>query len=216
MAILNCILTRRLPKNRRTVPTPSTRGMGQRGILIALAACLFLWGAWNAAQTPLTAQEEEETAVSREQRIKAAYLFQFGRYVEWPAKAFPDAKAPFVIGVLDGDPIVADLNQIAQTKKIQDRTIQIRRFSSVANIKPCHILFLPDTVKLEDQKEVLRRLSGTGTLTVGDSSGFLGMGGVVRFFMEENNIRVQIARKAAEREGLTISSKLLQVARVLD
>jgi hypothetical protein len=164
----------------------------------------------------LNAQEDEETAVSRESRIKAAYLYQFGRYVDWPAKAFPDAKAPFMIGVLENDPISSDLIQIAKIKKIQDRPIQIRRFASAADIRACHILYLPASVTPEVQKEVLHRLAGTYTLTVGESSEFLNMGGIVRFFMEENNIRVQIARKAAEREGLSISAKLLQVARVLD
>jgi hypothetical protein len=160
--------------------------------------------------------QEEETAVNREYRIKAAYLYQFGRYVEWPAKAFPNPQSPFVIGVLESDPIVADLSQIAKIKKIQDREIQIRRFSTPADIRPCHIVLLSASVSPDAQKDVLRRLSGTNTLTVGDTAEFLSAGGMIRFLMEENNIRLQISRKAAERDGLSISSKLLQVARVVD
>jgi hypothetical protein len=170
----------------------------------------------NARSIVLHAQEDEETAVNREYRIKAAYLYQFGRYVEWPAKAFADAKAPFVIGVMEGDPIGADLTQIAKIKKIQDRPIKILRFSSPPDIRGCHIFFLSGSLAAEKQKDVIRRIAGMNTLTVGESDEFLNMGGIVRFVMEENNIRVQISRKAAEREGLSISAKLLQVARVLD
>jgi len=210
------------PQHHYSVRTPSrpppfiTLGVGLCRLWLAASIGFLLFLAGNVRLAVLNAQEDEETAISREHRIKAAYLYQFGRYVEWPAKAFPDPKAPFVIGVLESDPIGADLIQLARIKKIQDRPIQIRRFSSAADIRACHILFLPASLAPEAQKDVLRRLSGTNTLTVGESDEFLNMGGAVRFVVEENNIRVQIARKAAEREGLTISSKLLQVARVLD
>jgi hypothetical protein len=121
-----------------------------------------------------------------------------------------------VIGVMEKDPLLPDLEQIAKSKKIQNRTILIKQFSSVNEIRACHILFIPASLTPEAQKDAIRRVAGSHTLTVGDSEGFLNTGGMVRFLMEENNIRVQIARKAAEREGLSISAKLLQVARVLD
>ena len=88
------------------------------GVLLLLAL-LF-------CQTPLVAQQEDdEMSTNREHQIKAAYLYQFGRYVDWPAKAFRDAKSPFVIGVLEQDPLLPDLEQIARIKKIQDRPIEI-------------------------------------------------------------------------------------------
>lgn len=161
-------------------------------------------------------QDDEAAAASREYRIKAAYLYQFGRYVTWPAKAFASPDAPFVIGVLEQDPIFADLNQIAQTKKLQNRAIEIRRFSSVAKIRACHILYLSGSVAPEAQAEAIRKAGGGYTLLVGDSEGFLNWGGSIQFVLEENKVRVVIARKAAEREGLTVSAKLLQVARVVD
>ena len=155
-------------------------------------------------------------AISRENQIKAAYLYQLGRYIQWPAKAFPSAQSPFVIGVLKQDPIAADLDQIARVKKIEDRPIEIRRFSPDGDVPACHILFLPASLAPEVQAAVVRKVSGKNVLLVGDAAKFFAQGGAVRFVIEENNVRLHIARKAAQREGLTISSKLLQVARVLD
>jgi hypothetical protein len=172
--------------------------------------------ALNFGIAPLHAQEDEATAASREYRIKAAYLYQLGRYIQWPAKAFAGAEAPFVIGVPKEDPIAADLDQIALVKKIENRPIQVRRFSPEGDVPACHILFLPASLAPEVQAVLIRKVSGKHVLLVGDANNFLEQGGAVRFVIEENNVRLHIARKAAQREGLSISSKLLQVARVLD
>ncbi|MEI8371488.1 MAG: YfiR family protein [Planctomycetota bacterium] len=164
----------------------------------------------------LHAQEDEATAASRELRIKAAYLYQFGRYVQWPAKAFSSAEAPFVIGILKQDPIAAELDQLALVKKIENRPIQIRQFSPENGIPACHILFLSTFVTPEVQTALLGKATGKNILLVGDSEKFLDLGGAVRFVVEGNNVRLHIARKSALRQELIISSKLLQVARVLD
>jgi hypothetical protein len=167
-------------------------------------------------QMPLGAQDDEEMSASRERQIKAAYLYQFGRYVEWPAKTFADAKSPFVIGVLEHDPLIADLEQIAEIKKIQERPIRIQRFPSIADVRTCQILYLPASITPEKQTEAVRKMPKRGVLLVGDSEGFLARGGTMQFVVEDNRIRVVVSRKAAKLAGLTISAKLLQVARVVD
>ena len=164
----------------------------------------------------LTAQDTEEMATSREYQIKAAYLYQFGRYVEWPAKSFATPQSPFVIGIINEDPIAADLEKIARIKTIQERPIQVRQFSSTDKIQPCHILFISALLPEETQKAILRRAERQGVLTVGEAPDFLKWGGAIRFVVEENKVRVYIARKAAAREGLTVSAKLLQVSNVVD
>jgi hypothetical protein len=191
----------------------STRCAGA-GVLVGISLGLLMLLANSSGPTTLVAQDED--IANREYRIKAAYLYQFGRYVEWPAKAFSDAAAPFVIGILGQDPVTADLEQIARIKKIQDRPIVIRRFPSAADVRPCNILYVPAAVSPEVQAELIRKTTGQGILLVGDSSDFLDRGGVVQFSVEENSIRVAIARKAVDREGLKISAKLLQVARVVE
>jgi hypothetical protein len=178
------------------------------GVLLLLASGVRL--------TMLRAQDDDQTVENREYRIKAAYLYQFGRYIEWPANAFADAQAPFVIGVMEGDPIIADLEQIAQVKKIQDRPIRIQRFASPADMRACHILFLSASPAAETQEAIVHRIAGPGVLLVGDAEKFLDWGGAIRFVVEENKVRISISRKAAHCQGLTVSAKLLQVAHVVD
>ena len=165
---------------------------------------------------PLIAQEDEETQANRENQVKAAYLYQLGRYVGWPAKAFSSEKSPFVIGLLEQDPLVPILEQIARIKKIQHRSLRIRRFSSVADTRPCNILYVSASLAPETQTEVIRKTARPGVLLMGDGDGFIDRGGTMQFVVEDNRIRLVISRKAAEHAGLTISAKLLQVARVVD
>jgi hypothetical protein len=186
-----------------------------RGFL-AISGVLLLLAAWTLGQNPLGAQEDEEMSASREHQIKAAYLYNFGRYVTWPAKSFANSKSSFAIGVPEEDLLVPILQQIARAKKIQDRPIQIRRFSSVADVRPCHILYLPASLPSEAQSEIIRKAGKRGVLIVGESDGILERGAAMQFVVEDNRIRVVVSRKAAERAGLTISAKLLQVARVVD
>lgn len=195
---------------------PRSWAAGPGRLLFAIGLGLLLLSIGNVDTTGLRAQEDDESAANREHKIKAAYLYQFGRYVEWPAKAFADAKAPFVIGVMEQDPLIPDLEEIAKIKKIQDRHIKIERFASPADVRACNILYLSDSLSAETQAELIKKVAGNGVLLVGESPAFLDGGGVARLAVEENRIRVIIARKAAEREGLTISAKLLQVARVVD
>jgi hypothetical protein len=186
--------------------------------LLAVAAAWSLaivGGAWRT-QVRADGGTEDDGQTSREHRIKAAYLYQFGRYIEWPARAFAGSRSPFVIGAMEGNPIVADLDQIAEIKKIQDRPIRIQRFSSPGEVRGCHIVFLSASLPAETQEAIVRRVAGHGVLLVGEAEKFLDWGGAIRFVVEENKVRIHIARKAAQREGLTISAKLLQVAHVVD
>jgi hypothetical protein len=198
----------RHPKTKKRV-----RGAFRLLLAVGLGALVLIG---TVDRSSLRAQDDAEEAASRESRIKAAYLFQFGRYIEWPEKAFPNAKSPFLIGVMDGQYVAENLEQIAESKKIQDRAIQVRRYSSPDEAKPCHILYLSGSLASESQAKVIRRMAQQGVLLVGESEEFLNWGGVVRFVVEDNKVRIYIARKAAQREGLTISAKLLQIAHVVD
>jgi hypothetical protein len=198
-------------------PLPLARDAGLRREVIVMIAMVCLLLASGIGLSPIEAQPDDAAAVaSRENTIKAAYLYQFGRYIEWPARSFPTPESPFIIGVLKDDPIAVDLEQIAQLKKIQERPIQLLKFSSPSDVKPCHILFMSAKLAPEAQAEIMQRMQGKGILLVGDGSGFLEKGGMVRFTVEDNKVRIFIARKAAEQAGLAISAKLLQVAQVVD
>jgi hypothetical protein len=166
--------------------------------------------------SPLMAQESEADILNREYRIKAAYLYQVGRYIEWPPAAFATPTSPFVIGVFADTAITADLLQIAQSKKIQDRPIEIRSCTASSNFVDFHILFLPATLDPKIQVDVIRKTVGKNVLLIGEGAIFSEGGGCISFVIEENKIRLYIARKVIERQGLTVSAKLLQVGHVVD
>jgi hypothetical protein len=164
----------------------------------------------------LQAQSEDSgEGGSREYVIKAAYLYQFGRYVQWPANAFPDEKAPLVIGVLGPDPFGNVLEGIARTKKIENRPIMLRRFATMAEYKPCNILFVTSAVSEEERKAAIKKARKSPVLLVGEAPGFAEEGGTINFFLEGNKIRFEINTEVAKQDQLKISSKLLSLAKIV-
>jgi hypothetical protein len=187
-----------LPHRNRAVPS----------VMAAVLAAALSWNITPGA----AAQSTAESAINRESTIKAAYLYNFGRYVRWPSGTFRSDQDSFVIGVLGADTLDVDLDRIARAKKIEGRSIVIRRFTSLKKYSPCHVLFVPASVKPEQQLETIGRLQKVPVLLVGETPGFAERGGTVNFFIEENKIRLQINQQAAERAGLKISAKLLHLA----
>ncbi len=181
---------------------------------VKLGVLLLCLGGTMAA--PATAQENDAEASSREYRIKAAYLYQLGRYVEWPSRVFGGPQSPFMIGVFAENPIASNLMQIAQSRKIHDRPIAVRMYSGPSNLAAIHILFVPGSLDPKLQSEIIRQTTGKPILLVGEGEGFTSMGGAISFVIEDNRVRLYIARKVVEQQGLSISAKLLQVGHVVD
>jgi hypothetical protein len=177
--------------------------------------CLKTLLVWWLAASALVAQEATEV-INREPQIKAAYLGQLGRYVEWPRESFPRQDSPFLIGVFVEDSVAANLHQMASTRRVQDRPIEIRKCSINSNLTAFQILFLPADLESKLQAEIVQRTEGHGVLLVGDGLAGLKVGCAISFVNEENKIRLYIARKTIERHGLTVSAKLLQVGHVVD
>ncbi|MBN1909862.1 MAG: DUF4154 domain-containing protein [Pirellulales bacterium] len=192
----------------------ATVGVSRRARLLAwfLAIALSAGGAGTAL-----AQEEESTypTSSREYTIKAAYLYNFARYVNWPDGTFANDDSPLVIGVLGENPFGNALQTIAERKKIDGRRLVIRQFSSLDQYTTCHVLFVVWNINEEEQKAVIKRLGGSHVLLVGETPDFTKEGGVVSFYIEENRVRFEINVAAARRESLKISSKLLNLAKLV-
>jgi len=153
--------------------------------------------------------------INREYKLKAAYIYQFATYVEWPEGAFRDATSPFVIGILGPDPVGADLRKIAKVKKIGGRKIDVRYYEQAKEVRDCHILFMSRALKSETQQAAIKLLSGQNILFVGETPDYLKHGGVIDFVIQENRIRIYISKSAYEREGVVFSAQLLRVAVVL-
>lgn len=149
-----------------------------------------------------------------EYQVKAVFLFNFTRFVDWPGPSFESPNSPFVIGILGNDPFGAYIDTTVNGEKVDGHTIIIKRYRNIKEIDNCHILFI-STGDGEQIKAMLPDLKQRHILTVSDANNFASLGGIIGFFMENNKIRMQINMEAARASSLNISSKLLGVAKIL-
>jgi len=145
--------------------------------------------------------------------IKAAFLYNFLKYVEFPAHAFPAGSSTLTIGVLGKDPFGASLDTLNK-KTVQGRTLAIRRLTDLKDIGDVHVLFISSSEKAR-LKSILDTVKTTPILTVGETGGFAKSGGIINFTIENNNVRFEVNPDAAERAKLKISSQLLKLAKVV-
>jgi hypothetical protein len=153
-------------------------------------------------------------AALSEHRLKAVFLFNFTRFVEWPSSAFTAADAPFVIGVFGRDPFGSDLDDVARGETVNGRQLLVRRVQTMQDAAACQILFIPATeqAKLD---EILAALARSNTLTVSDLDGAAQHGAMIRLVTDHDRIRLRINVDAARAAGLTISSKLLRASEIV-
>jgi hypothetical protein len=147
-----------------------------------------------------------------EYQIKAAFLYNFAKFVEWPSSSFSDASAPLRICVFGQDPFGQELRDIANEKTVNGRKLLVNQVADLQTAKACHILFIASSEKAQ-LKQVLESLRGTRALTVSDTKGFVEQGGMINFVLENERVRFEVNQKAAEQAGLKVSSKLLNVAK---
>jgi hypothetical protein len=164
------------------------------------------------ALTDLGAAAQENPPSAYE--VQAACLFNFAKFTEWPATAFSKDSAPIVLAVLGKDPFGTVLDRTFAGQKIGARYFEIRRGGRLGDIGLCHILFVSESEsgRLEAVFEALRNQN---VLTVSDIERFAGAGGTFGFFTEEKKIRFEANPDAAQRAGLKVSSKLLNLARIV-
>jgi hypothetical protein len=144
--------------------------------------------------------------------LKAAFLFNFVKFVEWPADAFAGERSPIAICIFGTDPFGDTLDNVVRGETVAGRGLIVQRPESLADLRDCHVLF-DSRSERPRLAEILPRVQGRPVLTVGDTDGFLKTGGVINFVLEENKVRFLIDPEAAERNRLKISSKLLRLAK---
>jgi hypothetical protein len=142
-----------------------------------------------------------------EHQVKTAFLYNFSRFVTWPEATLLD-QPEFNLCVIGSDPFDTHLDKLTG-KVVQDRTLVVRRLSSLAMVDDCQLLYIGEDV---DLPEVLLLLREQPVLTVSDAAGFIEAGGIIQFMLIENRIRFRINVGAANTAGLSISSKLLSLA----
>ncbi len=150
---------------------------------------------------------------SLEYQVKAAFLLNFTKFVEWPESAFADPGSPVAICILGDDPFGAALDQVAAGETANGRKVTIQRIKRVPPPKSCQVLFVSKAEK--DFAKTVPAL-GSGVLTVGEAEGFIRAGGMIAFVIENRRVRFDINQGAAEMAELKLSAKLLAVARAVE
>ena len=174
-----------------------------RLVVLAWLACLACF--------PLAAAEP---VVAKEYQIKAAFLFHFTKFVEWPAEKFAETNSPIVIGVLGRNPFGTALAETVKDRKVNGRAIQVRQVNSVAEVKGLHVVFISgaEPNRFEVHEAVLKE---SAVLGVGESETFLTRGGTIRFALEEDRVCFEVDLNSAERAQLKLSAQLLKLARAV-
>ncbi len=148
-----------------------------------------------------------------EYQVKAAFLLNFTKFVEWLPAAFEDSRSPLAICVLGDDPFDGALDQLLEGEVVDGRQLVARRIRRPPEPKACQVLFISRSEK--DVPVIIQGL-GPGVLTVSDRDGFLGEGGVIGFVVQGRHVRFDISQRAASGAQLTLSARLLSVARSVE
>jgi|SRR5579872_372442 len=159
----------------------------------------------------LIATIRAETPLADEYPVKAAFLFNFAKFVEWPADAFKSPADPIAICVLGQNPFGTALEDVVRGKTVANRTFVVRGISNAQQATTCQIVFVSASER-KHFRFLLDGLKERSILTVGEGDDFTASGGIINFKLKDERVRIEIDPGAAGRAGLHISSKLLSLA----
>ena len=184
-------------------------GWQQRSGAVLLACALLA-----APAGPATAAGEANPG-ALEAQVKAAYIYRFAELIDWPPDAFAGSAAPLTIGVVEADPVAAELNQLRQTRQIKGRAVQVRTLRAGEAASGVQVLYVgaQEGTRLKRQLEAA---PSQGVLCITDGEGTLGAGSAISFVQVDNRIRFDVSVAHAERSGLKISARLLAVAHKIE
>jgi hypothetical protein len=189
------------------------RHLGQRSRAVALRrwAAAGLFAAIGIADS----RAADDDGQPLQAQVKAAYLYKFAGYVEWPPSAFADATAPFTIGVVGAVDIADELNKLKSSRSVNDHPIEVHMLKPGDPARGIQLVFVGRT----DAAQLRRVLDGYRNLpilTISDVPGAVDAGCVINFVMVDKRIRFEISLGNAERQGLKVSARLLAVAQRVD
>lgn len=145
-----------------------------------------------------------------EYKLKAALIFNFAKFVEWPSLSFSDAQSPIRLCVLGVDPFKAELKNL-EAKKIGERALVVKYAGKVEEVQECHIIFIGISER-DKTDHILNALKGSAILTISDMEGFAELGGMIGLINAEDKIRFEVNLGAARVAEIAVSSKLLKLA----
>ncbi|TAL05304.1 MAG: YfiR family protein [Verrucomicrobia bacterium] len=178
-----------------------TRALVRRAWLAALSSLLLLGGILAGAQE----------FVAPEQTVKAAFLYNFAKFVEWPTNSFAASNSDLVIGVLGKDPFGQTLDETVAGRRVDGHPVVIARYRQIGEATNCHVLFLASSEK-KNLPRILAELKTRAVLTVSDIEDFAAAGGLIQLVKRGERIQFKINAEAAGRSQLKFSSKLLRLS----
>ena len=146
-----------------------------------------------------------------EYALKAVFLYNFCRFIDWPAAAFDSRAEPFIIGIIGEDPFGNLLNEAIAGEYYRGRPIRIDHYRSVGEVRHCHLLFVSQS-SADQFDQIVALVAGKNVVTVGETEEFLDHGGMIALTAEQNRVRLRSNSAALRAARLNVSSKLLQVA----
>lgn len=185
---------------RRVLPQKRRHSLKWRRCLVFMAFSIF-------ASTNIYPQASRPS----EYQVKAAYIYNFGKFVKWPAGAPANQSGSFVICVLDQDPFGITLQSTLAGESVGGKPVVMKRLPRPQDAAGCHILFI-DSAQEKDLKQILAAIDDSSVLTVSDMPDFSKRGGMIQFVPQGDRIRFEINLDDAERAHLVFPSELLKVA----
>jgi hypothetical protein len=178
---------------------------------------------------PKAYAQEASNSPEKEYQVKAAFLYNFVKFVDWPKEKFSDVNDPIIIGIIGKDPF-GNIFEALTDKKIKNKNVIVQRFKGfvelrrlnqqdkdafntlIQNIKKCHLLFICSS-EASVEKDIITEFKNNSILTVGESQDFIKAGGIIGFMVEENKVRFDIDLNTCDKEKLKMSSQLLKLAK---
>lgn len=151
-------------------------------------------------------------AASQEAKVKTAYLYTFLSSVTWPDSSFASDDAPYVVVIVGEDKLEGLIDKVAAKKKVNKRSIELKRVGSVAEAGDCHLLYVVGELDEGGRKAVLDKTNGTPTLVVGETANFASEGATVNFYIDaDGKMGFQVNQGTAESHGLKLGDKIMKV-----
>jgi hypothetical protein len=191
-----CSLKQSLPTGRSDAArTGSNRWLGR---LLTVALLLMVVSPGSAAD-------------SKEYQLKAAFIYNFTKFVEWPAHRFPETNSPIIIGILGKNPFNDELEKIIKDRNVNGHGIVVKNIISPAEATSVHLVFV-SAGEEEKWEGVLKSFQKTAILTVGESEKFAASGGMINFTRQADKVRFEINQDSTDEAGLKVNAQLLKLA----
>jgi hypothetical protein len=149
-----------------------------------------------------------------EYQVKAAFLFNFAKFIDWPEGTYASPRAPFAICVLGKDPFGSTLDEVLAGKVMENHPVAVLRLRDSTEARHCQLVFVSSS-ESRNYAVILESVRGASVLVVGETDGFAASGGTIEFTLEEDHVRFAINPEAARRAGLKCSSRLLALAKIV-